>query len=255
MEHGTAIRRAGDWNLDHVELMMDGAGGRTRLDREGIRTACEAAGVDLLVHLPFGGIDLPSPLPAVRRGSVEELTAAIETAADCGATKGILHADTDAWEAAWDDAALRPFLIEALGEVTAVADRTDVTLCLENTPQGLGSTSDIPAIIDSVRAESGATALQMTLDTGHARMDGLESTDQAAFIREHASRIGHVHCNDTRVPADEHLPFGAGTLDFDAILGAFPDAWDGSVSLEVVTDDLEYVGTSVHRLRTLLDGL
>jgi sugar phosphate isomerase/epimerase len=92
----------------------------------------------------------------------------------------------------------------------------------------------------------------MTLDTGHARVSGLDSAEIASFVGEHADRISHFHLNDTRGPSDEHLPFGAGTIDFEVIFDALPDDWEGTMSLEVFTLDFDYIGASKERLDALL---
>ena len=53
------------------------------------------------------------------------------------------------------------------------------------------------------------------------------------------------------LPADEHVPFGSGTIDFHAIFDTLPDDWDGTLSLEVFTLDYGYIETS----KTYLDEL
>ena len=247
MDHAAAVAFAGANGFDYVELMMDGAGDRRRLaDRaDEVRTWLADAGVDLLVHLPFGSVDLGTPLPNVREGSVSELAAALETAADLGAEKAVCHASTGAWRSAWDDADVREALFDSVRRLDELGRERGVEVCVENIPRGAFTTNDFPALFE-------ATGASMTLDTGHARMDGRDSGGIASFVEDHADRISHVHLNDTRGPSDEHLPFGAGTLDFEAILGAFPADWAGTLSLEVYTLDFDYVATSLDRLDAVL---
>ena len=92
----------------------------------------------------------------------------------------------------------------------------------------------------------------MTLDTGHARMNGMDSGAMAEFLDTHGDRVGHLHLNDSRLPKDEHLPFGAGTIDFERVFEPLRDGWTGTFSLEVFTDDWGYLETSVDRLDELL---
>ena len=247
MDHGEAIEFAGERGFDFIELMMDGAGERRRVADRGdeLRDALGAAEVDLLVHLPFGGINPGSPFEHVREGSILELEAALETAADLGAEKAVAHASAEAWGPAWDDDDLHDRLFESIDRLDEAAAEWGITLCVENVPGGAFGTNDFSALFD-------ATDASMTLDTGHARMHGRDSGGIAAFVEDYGGRISHVHVNDTRVARDEHLPFGAGNLDFERILGAFPDGWDGTLSLEVFTRDFEYVGISRERLLGLL---
>lgn len=246
MDYERAFEVAADCGCDHVELLMDGANERRRLDPDSIRDAADDRGLDLLVHLPFA-LDLGSPYEHVRAGAIRELDAAIETAAEMGARKGVAHADSKAWSPAWDDPELREFVLESVRGIEA-ASPADFEVCYENIPGGAFSTRDFPTLFEETDAA-------MTLDTGHARVDGLDGRETAAFVAEHADRVSHFHLNDSRNPRDEHLPFGAGDVDFERILGALPDDWAGTLSLEVFTLDYGYVGVSKEYLDRVLDAL
>jgi sugar phosphate isomerase/epimerase len=43
-------------------------------------------------------------------------------------------------------------------------------------------------------------------------------------------------------------PFDEGTVDFEGILAALPDDWDGTLSLEIKSDGFEVIGQSKPRL-------
>jgi sugar phosphate isomerase/epimerase len=246
MDRREAIERGGDLGFDYVELMMDGPSERSRLDDASgeVRTALDDAGLDLAVHLPFGGIDIGSPFDHLREGSIREIEAALDVAADLGAEKAVLHASTNAWRAAWDPADLRPILAESIRRLDAAGREEGVEICVENIARGAISTRDFPDLLE-------ATDARMTLDTGHARVDGYDSEGTARFAADHADRISHLHLNDTRRPRDEHLPFGSGTIDFARIFDGLGD-WRGTLSLEVFTLDFDYVATSKERLDALL---
>ena len=246
MDYETAFDVAEELAFDYVELLMDGDHERRNLDPEEVRTAAKTRDLDLMVHLPFA-LDVGSAYEHVREGAIQELVAAAETAAAAGATKGVAHADSKAWGPAWDDADLRELVFESVREIDA---RTpdDFEVCFENIPRGACSTRTFPTLFDETDAA-------MTLDTGHARVDGLDSAEMASFVADHADRISHFHLNDTRKPQDEHLPFGSGTIDFEQILGALPDEWSGTLSLEVFTLDYGYIGVSKEYLDTVLGAV
>ena len=245
MDYEEAFERADAFGLDFVELMMDGTHERTRLATETDRVRESAAehGLDLAVHLPFA-LDIASPFEHVREGALRELLAAIETAEDCGATKGVVHAGTSAWPPAWEHDELRPHLLSSVRDLDAFARRHDFEVCVENIPGDFFPVQSFPELFEKTDAS-------MTLDTGHARMNGLSSAEMAAFLDEHGDRVSHLHLNDTRRAKDEHLPFGAGTIDFAQVLEPL-DGWSGTLSLEVFTLDWGYVETSVRRLDELL---
>jgi sugar phosphate isomerase/epimerase len=239
MDDETAISFAGDAGFDFVELLLDGDSHRTRLDDrvEEIRTAAADAGVGLLVHLPFGGFDIGSPHDHVRDGSIRELEAALDTAASLGAEKAVLHASTNAWGPAWDEETLTDRLFESIRRLDEYARRQGVECCVENIPYGVVDTNDFPELFERTDAS-------MTFDTGHARMDGRDDDGLAAFCRDYGDRISHVHLNDTRGSRDEHLPIGAGTIDFEKLFESFPAGWDGTISLEVFTLSYAYLRAS-----------
>jgi sugar phosphate isomerase/epimerase len=241
-----ALATAERAGFDHVELLLDGSLHRTELaDRtEEVRARLTGRGLDALVHLPFP-IDLGSPHERQREGGIAELRACLDLAAALDARAAVVHPDGTAWGAAWDDETVRPLVHDSLRRLDEHASERGIELCAENLFDSPHTIADLPDLL-------AATPVSVTLDTGHARISGYDAADTAAFVREHAGRIGHVHLNDSRRPADEHLPFGAGTIDFHEILGAFPADWTGTLSLEVFTDDADYLVESGRRLEATL---
>ena len=244
MEYERAFEVAADLELDYVELMLDGANAHRNLDPAAVRDAATARDLGLVVHLPFT-LDVGSPHDHVREGSRRELEAAIDTAAAFDAEKAVVHAGSKAWQPAWDGEEIRTNVVETLADLWSFADEREVELCAENVPGGWFAIDDFDRLFTE-------TDVSMTLDTGHARIDGLDSPEMAAFVADHADRISHFHLNDTRRPRDEHLPFGSGTIDFAEMFGALPDDWAGTLSLEVFTLEYDYLETSAEHLDDLL---
>lgn len=247
MDHEAALDAAADSGFDFVELMMDGAGERSRLDgrTDEFCSLLAARDLGLLVHLPFGGLDLGSPFEHVREGSIRELTATLDTAAALGAEKAVVHPTTNAWSAAWEVDDLRTNVVDSMLRLDEHAHAQAVELCAENIPRSIFRTHEFPHLLDQ-------TDVSMTLDTGHARMDGRDSAGIAAFAGRFSHRISHLHLNDTRQAQDEHLPFGAGNIDFSVIFDALGSDWTGTLSLEVFTHDFDYLDVSKRRLDELL---
>jgi sugar phosphate isomerase/epimerase len=244
MGYEEAFGHADTFGLDFVELMLDGDLERTRLDTEAVCETIDENDIDLAVHLPFA-LDIASPFEHVREGGLRELLAAIETAADCGAAKGVVHASTSAFEPAWDHDTLREHLIDSVRELDSFGSEHGFEICVENILGEFFPAERFPRLFE-------ATEASMTFDTGHARMNGMDSAEMADFLDTHGERITHLHLNDTRRPADEHLPFGAGTLDFETILAPLRQGWTGTLSIEAFTLDWGYIETSVERLDALL---
>lgn len=247
MEHRTAIRKAGEFGFDYVEVMMDGATERRRLtENEGdVRSLLDEYDLDLLVHLPFR-LDIGSPFEHVREGAVRELEEAIRTAAELGGEKGVVHASSNAWPPAWEGGTIHTHILDSIRRLDEFATEREFEICVENIPDGFFGIHDFESLFEETDAS-------MTLDTGHARIDGFDSAEMATFAGEHADRISHFHLNDTRMPKDEHLPFGSGTIEFERIFDALKrEDWTGTLSIETFTFDYEYIEISKKRLDELL---
>ena len=244
MHYTDALPAAEAIEVDYVELMLDGHHERSAIDADAVATAADDHDLDLAVHLPFA-LDIGSPYEHVREGAIRELSAGLETAAEFGARKAVVHADSDAWRPAWDRDTVRENILDSLTQLGVVAEEYGVELCVENVPGEWFGLEDFDDLFS-------ATDAAMTFDTGHAYVAGYDAPDQRAFIDDHADRISHVHVNDVRQQRDEHVPVGSGVLDFGRILDPLETA---TLSLEVFTPSYEYVATSANTLRRQVDGL
>lgn len=242
-----AVENASECGFDFVEVMMDGENHREDLDgrREEVLDLFEEAGIDRMVHLPFT-VDIGSPNEHVRHGSMEEIRACIETAASLGVEKAVLHASSDAWSAAWEDEEIRDIILDSIRDIDGSAVDHGVEVCVENVPGGFFTTHDFPRLFDETEAS-------MCLDTGHARIDGMDGEEMGVFVEDYRERISHVHLNDTRVDdEDSHLPFGAGNLDVEPVLAPLRTGWKGTLSLEVFTPSWDYIEMSRAQLEERL---
>ena len=236
------IATAGSVGFDFVEILMRGEFGRSHIDVEAVRDATAAAGVDCLVHLPFGGIDLGSPHGHVREGSRRELEAHLDTAAELGARKAVVHPESGADT----PEERRRLMAEGIDRLDAHAADLGIELCAENRPNGYATIHEL----DHVVADTDAS---LVVDTGHARIAGDDEADMAAFLAEHADRVSHFHLNDTYGQSDDHLPVGAGTIDFEAVFEPLAEVgWSGTMTMETKTIDAAFLGLGLDTLDAAL---
>lgn len=257
----SAIRHADDFGFDFVELMMPYIAkdeprlGREYLDEhaDGVRAALDEHGVDLLVHLPHA-VEIGAPSDIVRGGAVEEIEECVRVATDLGAEKGVIHPTAFARRRVWDDAVIRDKVLDSIAELDAFCRDREFELCMENVPGSRFTIDDFDRFFEG-------TDCSMTLDTGHARISGMDEAAMAAFAAEHGDRIGHVHVNDNKsfvvgedeAPNDDHLPTGAGDLDFATVLGGFVESgWEGTFSLEVHTRNPAFIELSKRQFERAL---
>lgn len=239
------IERGGSAGFDFVEVYMDGATARESLDPAAVARTAESSGVDLSVHLPFADLDLGTPRDRVRDASVEELEACLRAAAEMDAEKAVVHPSSHASWPEWDADAVRPRIHDAVTRLDGFAADRGIELCAENLPVGYYTLGAFDSLLD-------ATDVSMTFDTGHARADGFDERDVAAFLDEHRNRVSHVHVNDGRADEDEHVPTGSGTTDFATALAPLAEGWEGTLSIEVFTFDFDYVEMSRRKLHAAI---
>jgi sugar phosphate isomerase/epimerase len=137
---------------------------------------------------------------------------------------------------------------KSLAEAAVFAERHDVVLGLENFSHVKGCIqSTFDELVEWVD-EIGNPALQITLDIGHANLEG--GVERAIEI--FGSRIKHVHLNDNNGISSDHGELGTGTIDWKTN-APFLRAFNGMLSLELLGfDDIE--GT-VLRSKSFLEKL
>ena len=244
------FERGSQYDFDFIELTMnDYPADDLSADADRIRTLADEHGLELLVHLPHGGRDnmLGSSDDRVREESLRRFKSAVDAAGAIGARKAVLHVDSRD-ELLLSEAGRFDELCTTVEHLAAAARDHDVELCVENMvgrQRRRLSPRDVSRLVDN-------TDTSMTFDTGHARTMGYDDQDMAAFVQAHGHEVSHFHLNDTRGAADEHLPFGAGTIDFETIFAALPVEWEGTLTLEIGTSTEEYIEFSHQTLAELL---
>ena len=137
---------------------------------------------------------------------------------------------------------------ESLSDAAHHAERSNVVIGLENfahVTNCIQSTfEDLAEWVDEI----GSPALQITLDVGHANIEG--GVEKAIEI--FGSRIKHVHLNDNNGKASNHSELGLGTIDWNGI-APFLKSFDGMLTIELFRfDDLE---GAVLRSKAFLENL
>lgn len=246
---GELFQRSRDINADFVEVVMEGEYHReTLVNRVSEIERLIDGDLDLVVHLPFGGLDIGSPFGHVRSGAVQELKENIRLAGELGAEKAVCHADTYVHPAVWDKNTVFTSLITSVQELVSFAGEHGVELGMENVPNPFITITDFPELFEK-------SAINATLDTGHARVNETSNAALIELLETHGDRVTHFHLNDTRGASDDHLPVGMGTIDFVSLFRSLPDDWTGSMTVEAITTDFDYMAEGVEHLRNLLATL
>jgi sugar phosphate isomerase/epimerase len=114
---------------------------------------------------------------------------------------------------------------------------------VENVPGIFSSVDPLKSIMESV------PGLGFHLDVGHAFI-GRNRFNQ--LLSAFKDKLAHVHLSDNRMRDDDHLPLGAGRIDWDHVIKGIKRAgYDGTFTLEVFSNDRRYVLSSMEKLKDL----
>ena len=245
------VESVGKLGFDYLEVAMDPPQGHYSVIRRiesVLMRALEQRKLSVVCHLPtfISSADLTEGL---RCASLDEIFASLEVAARLQTLKVVLHPGNISGLGRFVMDKVKENALKSLEAVVAKAHELGLCLCLENMfPKGhwLVKPDDFIELLDRF------PSLYLTFDTGHAHM--ADSTDRMAleFIEKFSHRIGHVHASDNFGMEDNHLPVGAGTIDFHALVKALKrKGYNDTMTLEVFSKDRDYLKISRQKIEEM----
>ena len=249
------IHAIGALGFDYLELAMDAPEAHHRLLLEqapAIQEALDRYRLGLICHLPTF-IHTADLTDRIREASREELLDSVAAASRLGARKVVLHPSFVGGLGRSVPELARRHALSTLEIVVLEGQKRGCRLCLENlflrlTP--FTAPDDFADVFDRW------PDLGMTLDVGHAFIDGRGMDLIFEFIRRFGDRIGHIHISDNCGRHDEHLAVGEGEIDFPGFVRALKDiAYDDTMTLEIFTPDRADLVRSRHLLHSMLSAV
>lgn len=231
------IHAIGSQGLDYFELAMDPPEAhfsQLRQQREAIHQALAHYGMSLICHLPTF-ISTADLTRSIREASLTELCQSYTVANELGARKVVLHPSFVGGMGRNMPELSRRYAIECLDTVARLAEEGNCRVCMENLFARLTpfTTPD-----DFAEVFERWPHLAMTLDVGHAFIDGRGMDRMLEFIQRFGPRIRHIHISDNFGQRDDHLPVGEGGIDFTVLIEALKEIrYDDTMTLEVFTAD------------------
>ncbi|MGD8368013.1 MAG: sugar phosphate isomerase/epimerase [Desulfobacterales bacterium] len=237
--------------FDYLELTLDppeAHHGRIRPVKAQICRALEDRKMGLVVHLPTF-VSTADLTDGIRNASVAEMLRSMDLAAEMGAEKVVMHPSTISGLGPLVMDLAMGYAQESMETMIRHAESLGLRTCLENMFPRCRAFFE-PEHFDSIMKRF--SNLEMTLDTGHANIDGREGRRIFSFIRRFGGRIGHVHASDNGGRRDEHLPVGSGNIDFAGLMGRLLQVgYQETITLEVFSEDRRLLAKSRDRLRRL----
>jgi sugar phosphate isomerase/epimerase len=212
-----------------------------QIDPLRIREALDRLGLDAVGHLAWY-LPIGSPLRQLRRAAVEITREYLEALARIGVPAATIHAD---WPrgSLFSAAEGLAWQIESLRELLKIGQDLGVRIMYEP----IDTARDTPANLKTILTK--LPDLLCHLDLGHCNLFGKKPEE---MIRRFATRLHHVHLHDNTGAADLHLPPGAGTIAWPAVLRALKEVgYDRTITLEVFSPDRDYVLLAKQKIEAL----
>lgn len=205
-----------------------------------LRARAQSLGLTILGHT-FWGLPIGSVIPRVRRAAVDQLGEDLELLAELGVPGATIHPDSRL-PRSFSAKEMVAYNLESLQVLAEQAQTLGLGLWIENVPGPFTQ----PRILKLLMQQLPQAGL--TLDVGHAHLVP-EGSLLPGLLKSFGGRLAHVHLSDNKGGShDLHLPLGSGGIDWPSIVTALKErGYDGTITLEVFTDDLDYRVFSRHK--------
>jgi len=230
--------------FDYLELTMDPPKAHhttIHQQRDHILKKLQEFQMRLVCHLPtfVSTADLTDSL---RETSVREILDSLEVAASLDPLKIVLHPAHISGLGVFVVDRAKKFALDSLSQIVEKAEKLGLQLCIENM---FPRSNSLVQPQDFIEIFEKFPTLKFTLDTGHAHIGSTGDRRNLEFLAKLSDRIAHVHASDNFGKEDNHLPIGAGTIDFQKIVkGLNAIGYDSTVTFEIFSKDRDYLRIS-----------
>ncbi len=235
------FKLASELKLHHVELSFDMHELLPDLQNpQRVNELSRATGIGTTVHLSYVDLNLASKFPGVRENSVARSNRGLEYAQSVNAHCAVLHTGL---------VPLRHPIVLGLANEQLKQSLTEikplVPVAIENLALDGYDLLRGPSELEAVTKHAGAN-FGNTLDFGHALVEGCSTefkegvgagglANGEARLQSYQtglSNILHLHLHDNDGISDQHLPVGAGSINWEAHK-KFLQNFTGTITLEV----------------------
>jgi len=247
------IETIAGFGFDYLELTMDPPQAHysiLRKDKDRILKALDRCHLGIVCHMPTF-VYTADLAESIRKASLSEVLNSLETASELGATKVVLHPSYIGGMGIFVMNTVIKYAFESLSAIVAKADQLKICLCLENMfpKYHMGVEPE-----DFIEIFKTFPTLRLTLDTGHANIDDPGGQRLLEFIKLFESRLNHIHISDNLGERDDHLPIGAGNIDFHKVITALKSCgYKETVTFEIFTENRKDLERSRKKFSDMID--
>ena len=223
--------------FDYLELSMDPPQAHystIRQQMNSILSALASQSMDIICHLPTF-VSTADLTDSIREASLLEMFNSLEVAAELGSQKVVLHPGHIGGLGIYVEQTALAHANNSLAAIIDHAQTLGLCVCLENMFPKCRAFVEPDDFVEILQR---FPDLKLTLDTGHANIANPGGRRILEFIEKFGPRIGHLHVSDNFGERDDHLPLGAGKIDFLKIVNALKQTgYDDTVTLEIFSED------------------
>jgi len=236
----------GEMGFDFAEITIEAPGAhpdKLLKEKKAVQDALSSYNFGVLAHMPWY-FSVAHPYPSIQEAIIGEFGKAFDAAAEFGAKKVTLHSEflpSGIQERQVHVAKT----IESMKRLHKEAENRGLELLAENFSASSFSIKEFKQLFSEVD-------IGMTLDVGHAFTSDGEGFDN--YLAQFRKRVKHVHLHDNDRRADQHLPLGAGKVDVARAVKELKSFYDGTITLEVHSQDRDYLRISREKLEIMWYG-
>lgn len=243
------VSRFGELGFGYVDLTAEAPQATPELlqkHEKQIRDALSTSKMKVVGHTPWF-FEISHPYESIRKAVMNEMKASISACAKFGAEKVGIHPDPMAFVHPSRDKFLSVYS-DSVAELNKHCLDLGVTILIETYEDKFLKPKELEDIFTRL------PDARFTLDIGHAFLNGGDASIEN-MAKRFSSQLLHVHASDNNGKEDLHLPIGAGKINWEKAAKALKAAgYDGTITLEVFSQDTEYLQISKRKFEEIWRG-
>ncbi|MBW3021926.1 sugar phosphate isomerase/epimerase [Candidatus Woesearchaeota archaeon] len=238
------IEWIGKHKFDFVDLSLEPPGADVnKIEIKKIKNLLKKYKLGIVGHSAWY-VQTNCPIKGVRTAILDYFMRCLDVFSKLGAKVMTVHSLSGIGDYSTED--IVDFYAEVLNPLCKEAKKKDMYIVIEN----MGSKRNIKLVKYLLKK---IPLLRFHLDLGHANC--FDDNMAEEFLRRFGKKLMHVHASDN-FGTDLHLPIGTGNIDWVEMVRLLKNyKYDGTITLEVFSPDLDYKLISREKLKKIWDEL
>lgn len=212
-----------------------------------IKQLAKKYNLDIVGHTPWN-LPIASPFKSVRDAAFEEFLKCLGVFSKLDVKLVNLHPDM-AKDIANPEKILE-YNIEFFKKAVQRAKTHNIKIMVENTQALFNELEILGKILEQVKG------IKLHWDVGHANLGNEGEKKTKLAFHNFKDKIAHLHFSDNNGAEDQHLPLGAGNINWPFIIKVLKDYdYNKTITLEVHSPDLSYLIFSRDKIKFLMDNI